>query len=77
MLKIVKNFQLIVNPKFPKTSKYFKLSQSGKIREATFATKRGPEIIWRSERLGSANTRLLAIKEYGLESAVLIKRTTF
>jgi hypothetical protein len=42
--------------------KIFKLSQSGKIREVNFAAERGPGILWISETLGSANTRLLVIK---------------
>jgi hypothetical protein len=39
--------------------------------EATFAAKRVPEIFWRSEPLGSANTLLLVTKVYGRNTALL------
>jgi hypothetical protein len=48
-----------------------KLSQSRKIRRANFATKRGSEIVWTSDLLGSANTRLLVINVLGWKSAPL------
>jgi hypothetical protein len=49
----------------------FKLGQLGRIREATFAVKRSPEIFWTSEPPGSANTQLLVTKVHGSKSALL------